>query len=128
MLGLLRTWRGRFIVGFLLVQLLLPLRYYIHNRDPHDERFAWRMFSPIRMVQCAPRFMVAGKVVDPRGEFHEAWGKIASRGRFVVIEAMGKELCTRHPGAPVRVDLDCLYLDKTTQHFGGYDMCQVPQL
>lgn len=128
MLELLRTWRGRFIILFLLVQLLLPLRYYIHNRDPHDERFAWRMFSPMRMVQCSPRFTVAGKLVDPRSEFHEAWAEIAGRGRFVVIEAMGKELCKRHPKAPVRVDLDCLYLDQSKQQFGGYDMCQVPQL
>lgn len=126
--GLLRTWRGRFIVGFLLVQVLLPLRYYIHNRDPHDERFAWRMFSPMRMVQCSPRFIVGEKLVDPRSEFHEAWAEIAGRGRFVVIEAMGKELCARHPDTSVRVELECLYLDHTKQNYGGYDMCKVPEL
>jgi hypothetical protein len=125
---LVRTWRGRFIVGFLLAQLLLPLHYYLGHRDPHDERFAWRMFSPIRMVQCTPRFTLAGKPLDPLSEFHEAWSEIAARGRFVVIEAMGKALCERHPNTAVTVDLDCQYLDQSSAHFGGYDMCRVPQL
>jgi len=124
----LATWRGRFIVVFLLAQLLIPLRYYVHHRDPHDERFAWRMFSPIRMVQCTPRFALDGKVLDLRGEFHEAWFEIASRGRFGVIEAMGKRLCERNPGHTVRVDLACTYLDKSKVDYGGYDMCTVPNL
>ncbi len=33
-----------FIALFLLVQLLLPLRYYLGSRGS-DERFSWRMFS-----------------------------------------------------------------------------------
>ena len=124
---MLSTWRGRFIVAFVLAQLLIPLHYYIGHRDPHDERFAWRMFSPIRMAQCAPQFKVAGKVIDPRGEFHEAWMAMAQRGRFVVIEAMGRELCTRYH-KPVVVEVSCMYLDQTKQTYGGYDICQVPQL
>ena len=46
---MLATWRGRLIVAVVLAQLLIPLTYYSH-RDPHDERFAWRMFSPMRML------------------------------------------------------------------------------
>ena len=125
---LVSSWRGRFIVVFVLVQLLVPLHYYIRHRDKHDERFAWRMFSPIRMVSCTPRFVVAGKVIEPRNEFHEAWQKIAERGRFVVIEAMGRELCTRYPKSPVIVDLTCTNLDKSTESYGGYDICEVPNL
>lgn len=124
----MKSWRGGFIVVFLLVQLLLPLRYYIHHRDPHDERFAWRMFSPIRMVQCTPRFALDGKPIELRGEFHEAWVEIASRGRFGVIEAMGARLCASNPGKMVRVDVTCTYLDKKTVDYGGYDMCTVPNL
>ena len=47
---LLATWRGRFIAVFIATQLVLPLRYYVLRDDEHDERFAWRMFSPMRMA------------------------------------------------------------------------------
>src|SRR5262249_10606342 len=40
---LLRTRAGWFIAVFLVLQLALPLHYYVLRRDPHDERFAWRM-------------------------------------------------------------------------------------
>ena len=126
--AMVSSWRGRFILVFVLAQLVLPLHYYVGHRDKHDERFAWRMFSPIRMVSCTPRFSVAGKVIEPRNEFHEAWAQMAARGRFSVIEAMGHELCTRYPNVPVTVDLTCTYLDKSTESYGGYDICQVPRL
>ncbi|MBW2464764.1 MAG: hypothetical protein JRH11_24155, partial [Deltaproteobacteria bacterium] len=41
--------KNTLIVAFLAFQLLLPLRYYMGS-DEFDERFAWRMFSPIRMT------------------------------------------------------------------------------
>jgi hypothetical protein len=135
MIGLLRhlhalasTWRGRFIAIFVASQLLLPLHYYFGRRDPHDERFAWRMFSPMRMAQCTPQFKLDGKQLDLRTEFHEAWIEIASRGRFVVIEAMAHRLCTSHPNTKVEVSLDCSYIDRPAYSYGGYDMCQVPLL
>jgi hypothetical protein len=37
---------------FVVSQPLLPLHYCMANRDDHDERFAWRMFSPMRMTRC----------------------------------------------------------------------------
>jgi hypothetical protein len=39
-----RLWIGWFMIA---VQLILPSTYYLSNRDPLDERFAWRMFSSI---------------------------------------------------------------------------------
>jgi hypothetical protein len=125
---LLTTWRGRFIVAFLLVQLLLPLRYYIAHRDPHDERFAWRMFSPIRMAQCTPSVTIDGAPASLGAEFHEAWIEIAKRGRFGVVEAMGAKLCAKYPGKEVHLSLDCTYLDRPARSYGGYDMCHVPEL
>jgi hypothetical protein len=124
----LGTWRGRFITVFVLAQLLLPLRYYVHHRDPHDERFAWRMFSPMRMVQCTPQFTLAGAPLDLHGEFHEAWYEMAARGRFGVIEAMGAELCKRHPDQRIEAGLACTYLDGSQRSYGGYNICSVPQL
>ena len=36
---------------FVLVQLLVPLRYYTGD-DEADERFSWRMFSSVRVMKC----------------------------------------------------------------------------
>lgn len=126
--ALAATWRGRFILVFVLSQLLLPLHYYVGRRDPHDERFAWRMFSPMRMTRCAPRITIDGQPLALASEFHEAWIELAERGRFVVVEAMGARLCREHPGADVEVSLDCTYLDRPAASFGGYDMCIAPRL
>ena len=126
MRALLRTWRGRFILIFIAVQLLLPLHYYVARRDPHDERFAWRMFSPMRMAHCTPKVVLDGKPFDLGTEFHEAWVEIAQRGRFVVVEAMAQRICREHPSSTVTVSLDCTYLDRPATTWGGYDMCQVP--
>lgn len=126
--ALLSTWRGRFIAVFVLVQLLVPLEYYVGRRDPHDERFAWRMFSPMRMTRCVPHVSIDGRPLSLPSEFHEAWLELAERGRFVVIEAMAAKLCREHAGASVEVSLDCTYLDRAPRTWGGYDMCRVPRL
>lgn len=125
---LLASWRGRFIVAFLAIQLLLPALYYIGRRDPHDERFAWRMFSPMRMTKCTPSFTVGSAPVSLYANFHEAWIELAERGRFVVVEAMAAKLCHDHPGVPVNVKLTCTYLDRDTHTYGGHDMCAAPTL
>ncbi len=126
--ALLGRWQGWVILAVLSTQLLLPLRYYIGHRDPHDERFAWRMFSPMRMAQCVPRFYKDDAVLPLASEFHEAWVKLAERGRFSVIEAMGARLCRTYPGSAIRVDLACTYLDQPPHTYGGFDLCQVPHL
>jgi len=51
-----RTTTGRAlviagVVIALLVQLAIPLRYYLGD-DRFDERFAWRMFSAVRVYRC----------------------------------------------------------------------------
>ncbi len=126
--ALLGSWRGRFIVVFVLAQLLIPLHYYVQHRDPHDERFAWRMFSPMRMAQCSPTIKI-GETVQPISRlFHDAWIKIAQRGRFEVVEAMGAELCRRYPGKEVTISLDCTYVGAPPRRWGGYDMCSVALL
>ena len=130
--SIFRTWRGRAIVAFLMLQLVLPLHYYVANRDQHDERFAWRMFSPMRMTKCRAAWTKDGAAIPMMNEFHEAWNELVDRGRFRVIEAMGAELCTRYPRAEIRVTLQCEYLDQPgkprTQSYGGFDLCKVPEL
>lgn len=50
------TWRRAVpIVGiaWILLHIAIPLRYYRDGADVYDERFAWRMFSSVRVRQCA---------------------------------------------------------------------------
>ena len=126
--ALFTSWRGRAILAFLAIQLLLPLHYYVVRRDPHDERFAWRMFSPMRHSRCSFVLRVDNEPVVLEKQFHEAWIEIAQRGRFVVIEAMAAKLCNQHPNARVDVSLDCTYVDRAEKHYGGHNMCKVPSL
>ncbi len=117
-----------FIAIWLAVQILAPLDYYLLRSDKHDERFAWRMFSPMRMLRCEPHFLVGG-VESPLGRtFHEGWVEIAERGRLVVLEAMGQRLCRDNPGKDVRLDMTCTRIDGDKEHYGGSDLCKYPEL
>jgi hypothetical protein len=126
--AILHDARPWLIAAFVAIQLLLPLRYYVAHRDPHDERFAWRMFSPMRMVHCTATFDRDGVQLPLGREFHEAWIELAARGRFTVVEAMGAALCARYPGSRIEPHLDCAYLGGDHQTYGGYDICTVPEL
>lgn len=128
LVALTRSWQGIVILLVVASQLALPLHYYTVRRDPHDERFAWRMFSPMRMTKCTPKFTVDDKPVDLGAEFHEAWIEIAKRARFVVLEEMGATLCERNPGKPVYLVVECNYVGQPPATWGGYDMCKVPLL
>ncbi|MBZ0237544.1 MAG: hypothetical protein K8M05_34820 [Deltaproteobacteria bacterium] len=143
----LRRWPNGFIVAFVALQLLLPLHYYLVRLDAHDERFAWRMFSPTRMVQCQVDFTVDGQAIAAGREFHTAWGEIAVRGRRVVVEAMGAHLCRKHPDKAVVARLACkpivsrtslepppprmsraAWLRGPAYHMGGFNLCEIPEL
>lgn len=124
--GFFRTWQGWVIAVIAVGQLLLPLHYYTARRDPHDERFAWRMFSPMRMTQCSVRATVDGAPIALEREFHDAWLELARRGRFVVVEAMGARLCEKHAGKPVKFQLECKYIGQPSQSYGGFNLCDIP--
>jgi hypothetical protein len=127
--SLLSTWHGRIIALVVVGGLLLPLHYYLPtHRDAHDERFAWRMFSPMRMAKCSTKFTRNDAPLDATAEFHEAWLELAKRGRFRVIEAMGAHLCKKYSSSSIAIELDCTYLDQTVQHIGGFNLCTVPHL
>jgi hypothetical protein len=104
------------------------------------------MFSPMRMSKCAPEFRVDGQPVQLYREFHDAWIEVAKRGRFRVLENMAAKLCEEHPGKAVTLRLECRYLghglvlkngtgpdvvaDPSTSPvvYGGFDMCQLPEI
>lgn len=121
-------WPNGFIVVFLAAQLALPLHYYLVRLDEHDERFAWRMFSTVRMVNCEVELRVGDRPVALNREFHDAWIALAQRGRHVVIEAMAARLCKRNPGQPVTANLTCHPLRGPDYAIGGFDLCTIPRL
>ena len=123
-----RRRRLVFIVTWLAVQLTLPLLYYVARRDPHDERFAWRMFSPMRMIQCDPKFVLDDKPIDLTPEFHEGWIDLAKRARFSILESMGARLCGEHPGKRIELQMTCTQLGGAVEKWPGYDICTVTDL
>jgi hypothetical protein len=122
-------WPNGFIVAYLAVQILLPLDYYLARRDEHDERFAWRMFSSVRMVTCDVELRVGDDTVALSHEFHDAWIALAQRGRRNVVEAMAARLCARNnPRIPVTAHLTCHPLRGPDYEIGGFDLCTIPTL
>lgn len=105
--------RDLFIAAFLLSQLALPLRWYVARdpADPFDERFAWRMFSPERMVRCVAQAQLDGAPLDLDRELHSAWLTLIQRGRMDVVRAAARRVCLTHPGETLRMRLTCRELD-----------------
>jgi len=107
------TWIG--IHLYLAVQIAAPASYYLWG-DEQDERFAWRMFSTTRNLQCVdpenprlpPRFALDGLPVPLHEEFHEAWIKLLKRGRSDVVDAMGVRICKDNPGRRVSLSYLCI--------------------
>lgn len=89
-------WRAHLVVlAFLGLQLGVPLSYYLGD-DVYDERFAWRMFSPIRMVKCEVRFSEDGDAAQaiPLGrEVGETWINWMQRGHRRVIDGYARFHC-----------------------------------
>lgn len=119
-------WPHAFIVAFLAIQLALPLYYYGVRRDKHDERFAWRMFSSVRMTTCDVSMWVGVQPVELQREFHDAWIALARRGRVSVVEAMGAHLCKEHPGQEVRAELTCRPVRGEPYPLASSDLCTIP--
>lgn len=79
-------------------QVLVPASYYVRG-ERSDERFAWRMFSAVRVERCKVR----ASVFDAGGErerielehtLHSGWITGLERGRKRVIERFLSRLCT----------------------------------
>lgn len=94
-----------FIGAFLAFQLLVPLTYYMRD-DPYDERFAWRMFSAIRVYGCrtwafdlheAPGGGTEPQALKLSQVVHVAWITTMRRNRRDVIHAFLQRRC-EEPG------------------------------
>ncbi|MCB9659503.1 MAG: hypothetical protein H6726_17795 [Sandaracinaceae bacterium] len=110
--------RGRvraFIVALVALQLLVPLTYYLRD-DPYDERFAWRMFSGVRLQQCRTSAFETGangveQQVDPFRLVTPGWVANLSRNRRPVIESYLEHRCDVGELRAVRVLNVCQGVD-----------------
>ncbi len=101
------------IALFLLVQLYLPASYYLGDGG-FDERFAWRMFSPVRLASCRVSAYDHGagqrRPIRLGRELHVVWINLLKRGRTSVVDEAIEHLCTSRGGpgvADVRMELNC---------------------
>jgi hypothetical protein len=98
-----------FIVSWLVCQVLVPLSYYLGD-DVEDERFAWRMFSGVWLLQksCTAsvtefRSQPGGGTADVRKidldrALHESWVlELKKRGRRLVAEKFLRARCEGDP-------------------------------
>ena len=103
-----------FFLVVVAVQLAVPLTYYLRD-DPYDERFAWRMFSGIRMQSCETRaFETRGGVERelslPR-LVHMAWVTHLRRNRGAVVEGLLARRCREPEVTHARVANACRAAD-----------------
>jgi hypothetical protein len=85
---------------FVLAQLVVPLTYYLRD-DPYDERFAWRMFSAVRVLDCDVRARegraaggrVEAQAIDLPRTLHAAWITHLRRRHRRVVEAFFERRC-----------------------------------
>ena len=101
---------------FVLFQLVVPLTYYLRD-DPYDERFAWRMFSAVRLHRCQTT------ALERRGDaeapiplsqiLHRAWVNHLARNRRDVVHAFLRQRCAQDGVTRVVVRNDCVAPDGT---------------
>jgi len=88
-----------FVLAFTIVQLYLPLRYYLFNDDPLDERFAWRMFSEIAMSGKEIEFWAEMRdsglevPIDHESFLGDHWTSIVLRGKRQVVDNACSYFC-----------------------------------
>ena len=99
-LGAVPPVRSAALWLLVLLQIVVPASYYLWRDDADDERFAWRMFSAVRLKQC----LVAAwdsddeagenlRQVDLKSAVHASWQKLLDRGRRSVIEEFLSRRC-----------------------------------
>ncbi len=96
-------------------QVAIPASYYFRN-DRDDERFAWRMFSAVRVRSCDVSLQE-----ERAGESHEAdlekllhasWRAALARGRRRVIERLLEKRCRDGALSAVTFVRSCREVDR----------------
>jgi hypothetical protein len=82
------------------LQVAIPASYYV-RADRDDERFAWRMFSAVRVKRCEVELREqhegVWQEVDMAPVVHASWRNALKRGRRRVIERLLEKRCEQ-PG------------------------------
>jgi hypothetical protein len=79
--------------GLVVLLLAGPASYYAGLRAPDDERFAWRMFSAVRVRECRVLTRQGDDARPVRG-LHGSWVHAMERGREAVIARYLASRCT----------------------------------
>jgi hypothetical protein len=97
-----------FIISWLVWQLVVPIRYYLGD-DVDDERFAWRMFSGVWLLQKSCTASVIEFRSQPGGgatgirkvnleqSLHGTWIRQLKKNRRLVVEKFLRTRCERDP-------------------------------
>ena len=103
-----------FIAVVLLAQLLIPLTYYLRDNS-YDERFAWRMFSGVRLQECETSvFETRGgseRAVNPYQVLPAGWVEGLKRNRRPVVERYLGLRCQQEGVTEVRFENRCRGVD-----------------
>jgi hypothetical protein len=107
--------RGLFL-AFLAFQIVVPLSYYLRD-DRYDERFAWRMFSDVRMRSCLPHVRETRDGVSTTVQLsqviHYAWIEHLGRNRRAVIARFLEARCASPGVSAVELVNECRDTDRT---------------
>lgn len=119
--GASRRWTTAFILGFLALQIALPVSYYLGD-ERFDERFAWRMFSSVRMTDCQLKARRAAgpnrfEEVQVYRDIQIAWANLIKRNRDEVARAYLERRCNRGESPQVELRTVCRSPDgERTRH------------
>lgn len=106
---------------FLGIQMYFALSYY-QGSYPWDERFAWRMFSTVRSLQCKPQAWIQSaqayqncphhpqykcKPVRFTQDVHMIWYNLMKRGRKEVVQSWVERICRRTDTQALYFSLQC---------------------
>ena len=96
----------------MLVQIAIPASYYLVRDDPDDERFAWRMFSAIRLKRCDVqadelRGEGARRAIRLEHALHASWQRSLARGRRPVVERFLASRCAHDEVSEVHLTRQC---------------------
>lgn len=110
----IRGWSNALIAAFLLLQLALPLRYYLGGGG-YDERFSWRMFSTLRMQQCKVKVRETigddTRAVDLQKALQIAWIGMLERYRRPVVDKLLARRCAAEGAREVHYERRCVDTD-----------------
>ena len=104
--------RDVLIAAVVLINIALPASYYIGRSDSplarYDERFAWRMFSPVRMARCQVELYDGAERIQLQRELHVVWINLLKRARPSVVDRVLDKFCgERGPDPDIRLQMVC---------------------